>query len=116
MENVAEERDKLVRLYTTGGLDDAQYDPHAAELKNRQELAQREVERLQTSNERIKRLKGIESNPLLPFLFAGAGEITEDMRCAYYGVLGLRLVADRDGVPMNGSQIVALPSMSGTKK
>ena len=116
IQNVAEERDKLVRRYTTGRLDDAQYDTHAAELKSREDAAQRELDRLQTSNERIERLKWIKSNPVLTFLFAGAGETAEGMRRDYYRDLGLRIVADRDGVEMNGSQIVTPTSTSVTKR
>jgi hypothetical protein len=113
---VAHEQDKLVRLYTTGRLDDAQYDAHAAELKGREAAAQRELERLQTSNERIERLKWIKANPILTFLFTGAGETAEAMRRDYYQDLGLRIVADRDRVKMNGSQIMAPTSTSGMKR
>ena len=105
-----------MRLYTTGRLDDAQYDAHAAELKGREEAARRELERLQTSNERIERLRWIKSNPILTFLFTGGGETAEGMRRDYYRDLGLRIVADRDGVKMNGSQNVAPTSASGTER
>ena len=116
IENVAHEQDKLVRLYTTGRLNDAQYYAHAAELKGREEAAQRELERLQMSNERIERLRWIKSNPILTFLFTGGGETAEGMRRDYYRDLGLRIVADRDGVKMNGSQTVTPTSASGTER
>jgi site-specific DNA recombinase len=116
IENVAHERDKLVRLYTTGRLDDDQYDAHAAELKSREGAAQRELERLQSSNERVERLRWIKSNPILTFLFTGTGETAEGMRRDYYQDLGLRIVADRDRVEMNGSQIVTPTSTSGMKR
>jgi site-specific DNA recombinase len=116
LQNVAQERDKLVRLYTTGRLNDEQFDVHASELKTREEAAQRELERLQTSNERIERLRWIKSNPILTVLFTGAGETAEAMRRGYYRDLGLRILADRDGVKMNGSQIVAPTSTSGTER
>jgi hypothetical protein len=116
LENVAHERDKLVRLYTTGRLDDDQYDAHAAELKSREVAAQRELERLQSSNERVERLRWIKSNPILTFLFTGTGETAEGMRRDYYQDLGLRIVADRDGVEINGSQIVTPTSTSGMKR
>jgi hypothetical protein len=116
IQNVAQERDKLVRLYTTGRLDDAQYDAHAAELKSREDAAHRELERLQMSNERIERLRWIKSNPILTFLFTGAGKMAEGMRRDYYRDLGLRIVADRDGVEMNGSQIVTPTSTPGTRR
>jgi hypothetical protein len=105
-----------VRLYTTGRLGDAQYDTYAAELKSREEAAERELERLQTSNERIERQSWIKSNPILTFPLRGAGETAEGMRRDYYKDLGLRMVADRDGVEINGSQIVAPTSTPGTRR
>jgi hypothetical protein len=116
IQKVAQERDKLVRLYTTGRLDDTQYDAHATELRSREDAAHRELERLQTSNERVERLRWIKSNSILTFLFTGAGETAEGMRRDYYRDLGLRIVADRDGVEMNGSQIVAPTSTSGMRR
>jgi len=114
IENVGQERDRLVRLYTTGKLDDARYDAFAAELQAREDAAQREIERLQTSGERIERLKLMKRNPILRFV----GQ-TKEMRRDYYKELELRVVADRKGVTIRGvfgSQTVTPIQMNGTTK
>ena len=119
IENVAHERNKLVRLYTTGRLDDAQYDSHADELKRREEAAHHELERLTSSEERIERLKRIKANPILTWLHEDAR--TEETRRDYYRGMELRVVTgssveDTEIRGMFGSQIVTPTSTSGTKR
>ncbi len=97
IQTVALERDRLVRLYTTGRLDDTQYDTHAAELQSREDTARRQLERLQTTNDRVERLKLMKRNPILRFV----GQ-TKEMRRDYYRDIELTVVADRNGVVMRG--------------
>jgi hypothetical protein len=112
--NVWEEWDRLVKLYTTGKINDTRFDTFAAELKAREDTAQREIERLQTSGERIERLKLMKRIPILRFM----GQ-TKEMRRDYYRDLELRVVADRNGVVIRGilgSQKVPFIQMNGTTK
>lgn len=57
IEEVQSERDKLVRLYTTGRLDDAQYDAYADELNQREEAARLELGRAREAEERAHTLE-----------------------------------------------------------
>lgn len=97
IENVSQERDRLVRLYTTGKINDAQYDAHATELQTREDAAQGELERLHTSGEQIERLKMMKKNPILRVM----GQ-TREMRRDYYKDIGLTVVADQGGVKIRG--------------
>lgn len=112
--NVAQERDRLVRLYTTGKIDDTRYDAFAAELQTREDTAKREIVRLQSSGERLERLKLMKRNPILRIM----GQ-TKEMRRDYYRDLELRVEADRKGVVIRGifgSQNVPSIEMKGTAK
>ncbi|MBA3490930.1 MAG: recombinase family protein [Rubrobacteraceae bacterium] len=114
IENVATERDRLVRLYTTGKIDDARYDAHAAELQQREDAARGELERLQNTGGRIERLRLMKRNPILRVM----GQ-TKEMRRDYYKDLELRVTADRKSVVIRGvfgSQRVPSIQMKGTTK
>ncbi len=114
IENVEVERDRLIRLYTTGKIDDVRYDSHAAELQSREDAARRQLEILHGSNERVERLKLIQKNPILTFVTQ-----TPEMRRDYYKELELRVVTDKDGAVIQGifgSQKVAPTSTSGIKR
>jgi hypothetical protein len=97
LEGVAQERTRLVKLYTTGKIDDAQYDIHAAELESRQAGIDRRIEMLENITDRIEKLKLIQKNPILRFV----GQTTEQRRDHYDG-LELRVETDKDSVVVKG--------------
>jgi hypothetical protein len=114
LERVAQERTRLVKLYTTGKIDDAQYDIHAAELDSRQAGIERRLEILENTTERIEKLKLMQKNPILSFV----GQTT-DQRRDYYNGLELRVETDKDSVVVKGifgCQNVAPTSTSVTRR
>jgi len=113
LEDVAQERTRLVKLYTTGKIDDAQYDIHAAELDSRQAGIERRLEMLENTTDRIEKLKLMQKNPILRFV----GQTTEQRRDHYDG-LELRVITDKDSVEIRGifgCQSVAPTSTSPTR-
>ncbi len=112
IETVAHERDRLIRLYTMGKINDAQYDTHTAELDNREDAAKRRMQTLQESGERIERLKLMKRNPILRVI----GQ-TREMRRDYYRDLNLTVWANRNGVVIEGvfgSQTIPSIQTKGT--
>ena len=97
IEHVSKERDRLVRLYTTGKVDDARYDAHAAELQAREETARGELDRLHNYGTRIERLRLMRRNPILRVM----GQ-TREMRRDYYKDLELRVTAVKNDVVIRG--------------
>ena len=111
---MAQERTRLVKLYTTGKIDDAQYDIHAAELDSRQAGFERRLEMLENTTDRIEKLKLLQKNPILRFV----GQ-TADQRRDYYDGLDMRVVTDRDSVEIGGifgCQSIAPTSTSATRR
>jgi hypothetical protein len=114
LEGVAQERTRLVKLYTMGKIDDQQYDFHAAELDSRQAGIERRLGTLENTTARIEKLKLMQNNPILRFV----GQTT-DQRRAYYNGLELRVETDKDSVVVRGifgCQNVAPTSTSGTER
>jgi hypothetical protein len=114
LESVAQECTRLVKLYTTGKIDDRQYHIHAAELDSREDAHKRRLEALQNTGDRVAKLRLMQRNPILRFV----GQTTEQRRDHYDG-LELRVVTDKDSVEIRGifgCQSVAPTSTSATRR
>ena len=97
---VAAERERLVRLYTTGRLGDAEYDAHAAELDDREASARAELERARGEAERAGALQENRRAVLEAFgagLQLGLFYFPPALRRQVYGALGLAVVVFPDG-------------------
>ncbi len=73
---------------------------HVAELNQRKETTERQLERLTSGEQRVERLKSIKASPVLQFLYEC--ENGEGMRRDYYRDLELRLIANRDSTEIMG--------------
>ena len=85
-----------------------------ASLDQRKRAAERQVEALQSTTERVERLRLMQRNPILMFVSQ-----TEDMRRDYYKDLELTVETDRGDVKICGvfgSQVVAPISTTGTSR
>jgi hypothetical protein len=95
---VAAERERLVRLYTTGRLGDAECDAHDAELKDREASTRAELERARGEAARAGALKENRRAVLEAFgagLQLGLFYFPPVLRRQVYGALGPPMVAFR---------------------
>jgi hypothetical protein len=117
LEDVARQREKYQRMAARDLITLEELEQHVGVLNQQRDAAERELERLTSTEERIERLRWIKSrlrwmksNPILTWLHSEQN--FEGSRRDYYQNLGLRVVADRGGVEVNGSQIVTPTSTS----
>jgi hypothetical protein len=101
LEEVARERDKLVRLYTIGRLDEARYDHFAEGLRGREEGARRELESARGATERARTLESDRRAILDAYgtgLQLGLYWFPPRLRRQVYLALGLVVWVSPDGV------------------
>lgn len=97
LEDVARQRAKFQTMAARDLLTLDELEVHIARLDTRRRAAVRQIGALQTTSERVKRLRLMQQNPILAFV----GQ-TEEMRKDYYRDLELRVIADKGGVEICG--------------
>jgi hypothetical protein len=114
LENVARQRENYQRMAARELISFEELEVHIEDLNLQREAAQSRLEGLQTTGERVERLRKIKANPILAFITQ-----TTEMRRDYYRDLELKVSADRKGVEICGvfgSQNVAPTSMRETPR
>jgi hypothetical protein len=100
LEEVARERDRLVRLYTTGRIGDAEYDAHAGELDDREAAARAELDRTKREAEDV-RMREDNRRTILEAcgtgLQLGLHYFPPHLRRQVYGALGITAYVSPDG-------------------
>jgi predicted RNase H-like nuclease (RuvC/YqgF family) len=114
LEDVARQRIKFQDMAARDLITLNELEVHIGSLDQRRRAAQGQIDALQHTSERVKRLRLMQRNPILMFV----GQ-TEDMRRDYYKDLELTVEVDKGDVKICGifgSQNVAPTSMSGTRR
>ena len=114
LEDVARQRAIFQQMAASELITLHELEVQIAELTTRNEAADRRLEMLQSTNERIERLKLMKKNPILRFV-----EQTTEQRRDYYKDLELRVVIYKDEAEIKGifgCQSVTPTSTSGTKR
>ncbi len=114
LEDVARQRVKFETMAARDLLSLDELEVHISEeLNNRRRAVEVQMESLQNTSERMKRLRLMQRNPILMFV----GQ-TEEIRWHYYNDLELRVEVDKEDVKICGvfgSQDAAPTSTSGTR-
>jgi site-specific DNA recombinase len=114
LENVARQRVKLQQMAARDLITLDELEVHITGLDQRKVAAERRLEALQNSSERVERLRLMQRNPILQFV----GQ-TQEQRRDYYNDLELRATTSGGEVKVCGvfgSQNVAPTSTSETKR
>jgi site-specific DNA recombinase len=114
LEDVARQRVKIQTMAARDLITLDELEVHLDGLDNRRRAAQEQIEVLQSTSERVERLRLMQRNPILTLM----GQ-TEDMRRDYYTDLELRVEVDKGDVNICGvfgSQSIAPTSTSGKER
>ena len=117
LEDVARQRKKYQPMAARELITFDELGNYVAELNQRKEAAERELERLTSGEQRVERLKIIKASPVFQFLYEC--ENGEGIRRDYYRDMELRVVADRDNTEITGvfgSQFVTPTSTSEPRR